>query len=165
MSSYVQPFNFPIYFLGCYANSVFQDWWCYITSLLKYNYNTCCQWNPVVPPTLPWVAFPHGTPPTTCPEKSHQFLPPLWKQHEFITLTTWHLYGCGFPIVNASPTIAKTMYLVGWTKVLSGTNPIVNATFNHIHLHLYPVLFLCMWNLLCPLWTLQIWIPELVRTG
>jgi hypothetical protein len=35
-------------------------------------------WNPEVPPTLLSVPSPHGTPPSTGPEKSHQFLPPLW---------------------------------------------------------------------------------------
>ena len=35
------------------------------------------QRNPEVPPTLLPFPFPHGTPPTTGPEKSHQFCPPL----------------------------------------------------------------------------------------
>ena len=57
------------------------------------------QRNPDVPPTLLPCPFPHGTPPTTGPEKSHQFCPPLWTQHKCIIFTILGLPGYVSPIL------------------------------------------------------------------
>ena len=57
------------------------------------------QRNPDVPPTLLPFPFPHGTPPTTGPEKSHQFCPPLWTQHKCIIFTILGLPGYVSPIL------------------------------------------------------------------
>ena len=72
------------------------------------------QQNPVVPPTLLSVPSPHGTPPAKGPEKSHQVLPPLRTQHDLIIFTILNSPGYGSAIVNASPTIAKNLFLEGW---------------------------------------------------
>ena len=123
------------------------------------------QQNPVVPPTLLSLPSPHGTPPTKGPEKSHQVLPPLWTQHDLIIFMILDSPGYGSAIVNASPTIAKKLFLEGWIEMLWRTNPIGNAMQRYIKPYSVAptsAWFSCTRNMVFPLWTLQNSAPQLV---
>ena len=107
-------------------------------------------WNPEVPPTLLSVPSPHGTPPSTGPEKSHQFLPPLWTP-----AGTW------IPHCKR-----KTHH---WKKPASwglNLNTMTNKFYWQRYINPYSVAlwFSCTGNMGFPLRTLQKWIPQLVGT-